>query len=421
MNSCPIRRECLRIALGFNFPCPVRPLGPASGIVTNWTKSYNVGNVLGKDVAKLLQDALDKNGLSHIRVSVLLNDTMATLLAGSYGPSTQSVLVGVMLGTATNCVYQQRIDQIDMISEHHSAMDFLRSARNPNKTMIVDTEWGAFGESSGDLDSLRTTIDEMVDEASGNPGRDSLTKLVCGMYTGEIVRLILAKLHAMNYVLPNRDVPFLGITGRWKMDHFHMSSVETDRGITFSATKKVLADLGMEADMDTCRIVKKVCEAVTCRSASIAGAVLAAVIRRIPRELVTVAIDGSLLRFHPTYRKRLEDSIDKMLKMRPSKLVARQSFVLKLITDGAIVGAGIAAACHQRDLNGNRTANKTENKTASASALSNGANEKEVMIQKKFNGIPTQTPAAFSEVQKNEDLDRRGTVIPKKATEPNLI
>ena len=45
----------------------------------------------------------------------------------------------------------------------------------------------------------------------------------------------------MNYVLPNRDVPFLGITGRWKMDHFHMSSVETDRGITFSATKKVLA------------------------------------------------------------------------------------------------------------------------------------------------------------------------------------
>ena len=48
--------------------------------------------------------------------------------------------------------------------DSHSAMDFLRSARNPNKTMIVDTEWGAFGESSGDLDSLRTTIDEMVDE-----------------------------------------------------------------------------------------------------------------------------------------------------------------------------------------------------------------------------------------------------------------
>ena len=61
--------------------------------------------------------------------------------------------------------------------------------------MIIDTEWGAFGESSGDLDDLRNEFDQTVDENSKNPGRDILTKMMCGMYTGEIVRLILAKLH----------------------------------------------------------------------------------------------------------------------------------------------------------------------------------------------------------------------------------
>ena len=61
--------------------------------------------------------------------------------------------------------------------------------------------------------------------------------------------------------------------------------------------------------------MKRVCEAVTARSACLAGAGLAAIIRRIPKELVTVAIDGSFVRFHPTYKRRLEESIDTVLKV----------------------------------------------------------------------------------------------------------
>merc|ERR1712096_398834 len=108
-------------------------------------------------------------------------------------------------------------------------------------------------------------------------------------------------------------------------------------------------------------------EAVTERSARLAGAGIAAIIRRIPRETVTVAIDGSLLRYHPTYKKRLEESIDTMLKQRPSTLVARQSFTLKLITDGAVVGAGIAAACFHRDANGNNASDQGQGLSKMAS------------------------------------------------------
>jgi len=361
------------ISLGFNFPCPVRPTGPSSGIVTNWTKSYSVENVLGKDAAQLLQAALDNSGLNYVRVVVLLNDTTATLLAGSYGPTTQSVLVGVILGVATNVVYQEQLDDIPVKAFHADTFNLYKKSSR-EKTMIIDTEWGAFGESSGDLDSLRTEIDDKVDQQSSNPGKDTFTKLVCGLYIGEIVRLILAKLHQLKYLLPDRDLPFLGKAGMWKMTHRHMSSIETDRGITFSSTKRVLSELGLEVDLETCRIIKKVCETVTARSASLAGAGVAAIIRRIPREMVTVAIDGSLLRYHPTYRKRLEESIGAMLKLRPSTRVPRQSFTLKLITDGAVIGAGIAAACYHRDANVNK-----------ASVLSQG------FSQQHFNP-PTQAP-----------------------------
>lgn len=339
------------IALGFNFPCPCRRTGPGNGILTNWTKAYACEGVLGKDVAVMLQDALDRNELSHIKVEVLLNDTLATLLAGSYGPATNSVLVGVMLGTTTNAVFQQRLDQIPLTDFHLDTMEYYKT--HVEKTMIVDTEWGAFGESTGDLDALRTDFDIQVDETSQNPGRDILTKMMCGMYTGEIVRLLLVKLNELKIFLRHGDGrPLLGDAGRWKLNHLHMSAIETDRGITFTSTKHVLAELGIkEVDHEACRVVKRVCEAVTARSAKLAGAGLAAIIKRVPRETVTIAIDGSLLRHHPTYRKRLEDSIALVLKMEPTKLVQRQYFSLKLISDGAIIGAGIAAACYARDRN----------------------------------------------------------------------
>ena len=127
------------------------------------------------------------------QVEVLLNDTLATLLAGSYGPATASVLVGVMLGTTTNAVFQHRIDQIPTTTFHFDTMEYYKTF--VEKTMIVDTEWGAFGESTGDLDDLRTEFDVEVDEKSKYPGHDILTKMMCGMYIGEIVRLILVKLN----------------------------------------------------------------------------------------------------------------------------------------------------------------------------------------------------------------------------------
>ena len=55
--------------------------------------------------------------------------------------------------------------------------------------MIVNTEWGAFGD-NGELDYIVTKWDRNVDAASLNPGKQIFEKMISGMYMGEVVRQV---------------------------------------------------------------------------------------------------------------------------------------------------------------------------------------------------------------------------------------
>lgn len=59
--------------------------------------------------------------------------------------------------------------------------------------MLINTEWGAFGE-RGALDFIITEFDRSIDDNSINPGKQLFEKMISGMYMGEITRLVLEKL-----------------------------------------------------------------------------------------------------------------------------------------------------------------------------------------------------------------------------------
>ena len=59
--------------------------------------------------------------------------------------------------------------------------------------MIVNTEWGAFGN-QGELDFILTKWDREVDKLSINPGKQIFEKMISGMYMGEVVRQVLIDL-----------------------------------------------------------------------------------------------------------------------------------------------------------------------------------------------------------------------------------
>lgn len=45
------------------------------GILTNWTKSFNCPGVVGEDVVRLLEEAIERNTDLDITVNSVLNDT----------------------------------------------------------------------------------------------------------------------------------------------------------------------------------------------------------------------------------------------------------------------------------------------------------------------------------------------------------
>lgn len=62
-------------------------------------------------------------------------------------------------GTGCNACYTERTENVDMYT-----------GEKTKPLMIINTEWGAFGE-SGELDLIITEFDREIDRNSINPGK----------------------------------------------------------------------------------------------------------------------------------------------------------------------------------------------------------------------------------------------------------
>lgn len=58
--------------------------------------------------------------------------------------------------------------------------------------MLINTEWGAFGE-GGVIDFILTEFDRDIDDNSMHPTKQLFEKMISGMYMGELARLVLEK------------------------------------------------------------------------------------------------------------------------------------------------------------------------------------------------------------------------------------
>src|ERR1700744_1622109 len=126
-------------SLGFTFSFPVRQVGINKGYLMRWTKGFDIKDAVGKDVCALLQEQIDARHLP-VRVAALVNDTVGTLMARSYGsPSKTGALIGGIFGTGTNGAYVERLPRITKLAGAEEAV-YDRSTG----LMIVNTEGGSF-------------------------------------------------------------------------------------------------------------------------------------------------------------------------------------------------------------------------------------------------------------------------------------
>ena len=163
--------------IGFCFSYPTEIFPDKDGMLIRFCKEVQAKEVEGEIIGKSLNNAIEASGYGGCKHIVLLNDTVATLLAGksAFQNRVFESYIGFILGTGTNCCY---IEQNSNITK--------KKHLDPAKSQIVNVESGAFGKGP------RGTIDLQFDESTVEPGMYTFEKMISGGYLGP---LCLATIH----------------------------------------------------------------------------------------------------------------------------------------------------------------------------------------------------------------------------------
>ncbi|XP_011700787.1 PREDICTED: hexokinase type 2 isoform X3 [Wasmannia auropunctata] len=311
------------LPLGFTFSFPLKQYGLTEGRLVRWTKGFNCSGVIGEDVVALLEDAISRRKDVKIEVCAILNDTTGTLMSCAW--KNQNCRIGLIVGTGTNACY------VEKTKNAQCAIPGNYSAHKPE--MIINTEWGAFGE-MGVLDFVLTEFDRAMDENSLNPNKQLFEKMISGMYMGELTRLVLEKLVNMGLLFGGKWPTDLRKRGKFFTKY--VSEIESDPKGRYMNCREVLAELGLRSVSDQdCENVRYVCSVVSRRAAHLVSAGIAALLNKMGQNNVTVGIDGSVYRFHPHFHDLMTAKISELQKYK---------FNLMLSDDGSGRGAALVAA-----------------------------------------------------------------------------
>lgn len=322
-----IEKENLKgqtLGLGFTFSFPLQQKGLTKGLLVKWTKGFSCPGVVGENVSQLLADAINRRNDLKISVVALLNDTTGTLMSCAY--KDPNCRIGLIVGTGCNACYMEKMACVE---------NYEGPKPDKKNHVIINTEFGALGD-KGSLSAFRTEYDKECDKESINVASQTFEKLISGMYMGELVRLVMVKLVNNHALLGGKGSEMLNQKGSFKTNF--VTAIEEDSPGHYEKCIRCLNEIGItHATNEDCRCVRMICEAVSSRAAFLCAAALSALLCKINEKNVTIGIDGSVYRFHPTFKSNLEKKIRELTT--PSI-----SFQLMLSEDGSGRGAALVAA-----------------------------------------------------------------------------
>jgi len=157
--------------IGFCFSYPTEIYPNRDGRLIRFVKEIKAPEVEGELIGQNLLTALGVK-----KKIVLLNDTVATLLAGKAATLTRSYssYIGFILGTGMNGSYIESCRNIGKLTENDGHQ-------------IINTELGNFNRLN------RGVIDQELDRSTVNPGANSFEKMFSGGYLGELLLRTLKK------------------------------------------------------------------------------------------------------------------------------------------------------------------------------------------------------------------------------------
>ena len=192
--------------IGFVFSYPIEIFPNKDGRLLKFTKEVTAPEVEGLFIGENLLEEAKKYGFSSDKKIVLLNDSVASLLAGisAFQKREFEGYIGFILGTGMNCCYIEKNENI----KKDSCLDL-----NPSGYQVINIEAGNF--SKGPI----SQIDESFDKKTLDPGMYTFEKMLSGAYLGglatEVIKFAisdgicsknLSKHFEQNYSLQSKDI-----------------------------------------------------------------------------------------------------------------------------------------------------------------------------------------------------------------------
>jgi hexokinase len=257
--------------IGFCFSYPTEILPDRDGRLLQFCKEVQAPGVVGQLIGKSLLGTLGMNS----KKIVLLNDTVATLLAGRSAASgiRYDSFIGYILGTGTNTCY---IEKNRNITKNPSL--------DQDSSQIINVESGNFGK------AVRSDLDILFDNTTTNPGSYTFEKMFSGGYLGGLALTVL-KAAAEEGVFSGDTSSKLVLIG-------DLTSEEVNSFVSRSGGKTGQLSQCMAAgtDEEACRLI---IASLVERAAKLVAANLGAVMLRTghgksPEHPVLITVEGTL-------------------------------------------------------------------------------------------------------------------------------
>jgi len=311
----PIIAESDSIGFCFSYPAEVMPNCDAK--LLRWSKQIQVPSVVGTMIGSGLLKHLAQRG--YKRHVVILNDTVATLLAGKSVVVTRdySAYVGFILGTGTNTAYVERNARITK-----------RTDLDMSGSMAINVESGAFRRVK------QSRFDRIMDEATNDCGHYTFEKMISGAYLGWLGFIVLSEASKEGFFSATATAKIAS----WKtvsnkdLDDFCGAAPATDNPFLDAAFT--------EEDQE---LVVRLCTPVYERAAvltavNIASAILKTGEGKDPERPVCVNVDGST--YHRTrtaqFRNLVQSELQLLLKPRGI------AYELIRVDESPVIGAAVA-------------------------------------------------------------------------------
>jgi len=172
-----------RLRIGYCFSYPARITPEREAVLIDWTKGIRVADTVGRPVGKLLTEALARYGRTVAAVPVL-NDTVASLIAGAALAPDCDHHIGLIVGTGTNMAGYFPLRGIAKLGAAE------RAGWRDDEAMAVNLESGEFNPPG-----VLTAWDDALD-ASLRPeqrGKQRFEKTISGAYLPKLLWQIVGR------------------------------------------------------------------------------------------------------------------------------------------------------------------------------------------------------------------------------------